>query len=67
MVTCEFLASHFFLAWEVGLVGPVGLVGRIWGLRIVSDSSDVLGKSDEFWSGEKIRKRGLRSEVQPPL
>ena len=29
MVTCEFLASHFFLAWEVGLVGPVGQVGHV--------------------------------------
>ena len=38
-----------------------------WGQRIIpvgSDSSDV---SDELEVRENIRKRGLRSEVQPPL
>ena len=58
MVTCEFLASHFFLAWEVGLVGPVGLVGRIGGLRIVSEGSDSSDVSDELGQ-RKYTKAGV--------
>ena len=66
MVTCEFLASHFFWRGRSDSSDRSDLSDEL-GLRIISVESDVLGKSDEFWSGEKIRKRGLRSEVQPPL